>query len=252
MKVEDSLAVPEIESCRSSIISKANRLSWRGSHSFLAQGTRIGQVAGQPLRSRQLFYFDSVSVCSMLSFEVEGTVHSNTNILCPSAMLFRHIQRRLFQVFFSLLVFEPVCAFSSLVKQNPVPCGRKILGAAGLSRDLLSVPGLDILSMKGPLDNVTNWLLHADVIHPISGGYQFRLLNTETFIAYQKGMAMGSTLSVDSPIPYLKFPVRAEDFVPGTFLNLRPWWSWTIDRDFQNSHKLPVSFSAFPSKPHIH
>ncbi|KIK58443.1 hypothetical protein GYMLUDRAFT_60722 [Collybiopsis luxurians FD-317 M1] len=96
------------------------------------------------------------------------------------------------------------------------------------------------LSMKGPSDNVTNWLLQVDIIHPILGGYQFQLPNTETFIAYWKGIAIGLTLSIDSPIPYFKFPVQVEDFVPGMFLNLHPWWSWTMDRDFQNSHKLPT------------
>ncbi|KIK51169.1 hypothetical protein GYMLUDRAFT_64944 [Collybiopsis luxurians FD-317 M1] len=230
----------------------------------------LGRSSSVTSRIRRLFCFEAKgageSISSLrttqysnsknsLLFECSSLLMQTRRIPSPpesSAMFFHRVQRRTVQADFCRLVSNPVRTFSSPTRQIPGACGRRILGATSLSCDLRSIPGLDILSMRGRLDNVTDRLLEANIIRQISGGFQFCLANTEAIIAYRKGLALGSTPFEDSPLPNAKFPERAEDFAPGTHFDLRPWWSWTMDRDFENSHKVHVCFSPFPSELHVH
>ncbi|KIK50560.1 hypothetical protein GYMLUDRAFT_65213 [Collybiopsis luxurians FD-317 M1] len=105
--------------------------------------------------------------------------------------------------------------------------------------------------MKGLNDNVTTRLLDAGVIHRIPGGFQFHLPNMETLVAYRKGLAMSSASIANPLISPFTFPEHARTFEPGTHLDLRPGWYWTMDEDFENSPGIPVRFSALSDPANV-
>ncbi|KIK60179.1 hypothetical protein GYMLUDRAFT_244609 [Collybiopsis luxurians FD-317 M1] len=105
--------------------------------------------------------------------------------------------------------------------------------------------------MKGPHDPIIRRLLEANLVDEIPGRFQFRLQDIETVIAYRKGIALGSVPTTNLSFGEFRFPERAEDFEPGTYLNLRPRWSWTMDDDLANVHKILVPFSSLPDPTNL-
>ncbi|KIK50025.1 hypothetical protein GYMLUDRAFT_65453 [Collybiopsis luxurians FD-317 M1] len=105
--------------------------------------------------------------------------------------------------------------------------------------------------MKGPHDLVIQRLMEAKVVEEIPGGFQFRVRDIKTLVAYRKGTALGSMPIADLCLDKFKFPERAEDFEPGTYIDLRRAWAWTMDDDLVNPPTVPVRFSPLPNRANI-